>query len=646
MICLHLLVPVIRHQSVRPLRAAAASARHLRFAAVPRPNEQDAALFGNSHIVPATPVDDPVSPYTRTTFCGHVSLSQHSGKAIALTGWVESIRKLSPELTFIVLRDGTGKVQLVLRNRPDLVKQFDSQASLESVVAVKGKVVPRPAGDKQTQELEVDSVEVVNRAAKLPVHLFGPPDSLPSEDARLKHRYLDLRRPALQSALRTRSLAMHSIRTALLAHNFTEIETPTLFKSTPEGAREFLVPTRRPGLFYALTQSPQQYKQLLMASGFDRYFQFARCYRDEDQRADRQPEFTQVDLEVAWADPPTIRGIVQDVMVKAFDECLGIKLDTQRDFPVFTYDEVMARFGSDKPDFRFAGVCEIRQVDDLLTPEMSETHSLDVIHVPADKYPLSGAEVKKLAAAAKALGVTVVKSKGSAPTLPYLSPTARWPYPAGDLAFLHLRKGKHLRGGSTALGTWRTQFLFTHLPSTLRPTPSRPFAFQWVQGFPLLTPVALDDKPAYALGANDAQWSATHHPFTAPHPSDLPLLSTRPGAVRGQHYDLVLNGFEIAGGSIRIHQHELQQRVFELLGMGEAQTRQFAHLLDALRYGCPPHGGIAIGFDRLMSVMLDRPSIRDVIAFPKSSGAEAMVGSPSVVGEGQLREYHIDVKKN
>ncbi|KNE71741.1 aspartate-tRNA ligase [Allomyces macrogynus ATCC 38327] len=579
--------------------------------------------------------------YERTCPCGRIT-SDHVGQRVQLVGWVESIRKLSSDLVFIPLRDGYGKCQLVLRGGNDAVWSALDSLSIESVVYVEGVVAKRPEKDvlgNDNYEVEVDALELVNKADRLPVHLFSK-DPLPSEDVRLKYRYLDLRRPALQHNLRARSTALHALRTVFLTHDFVEIETPTLFKTTPEGAREFLVPTRRAGHFYALTQSPQQYKQLLMAAGMDRYFQVARCYRDEDQRADRQPEFTQIDVEMTLATPTKMKQVIEECMHETVQAVLGKALPATP-FPSFSYEHVMNAYGSDKPDVRFG--LEIQQwKNEYLPADMRETHVIDVLHVPqAQVGTVSNSVLKKWSSEAKKHGVFVIKVKDDRhPNLPFLAHPLPDSVAMGDVLCLAMRPAV-ARGGSTPMGKWRTQ-LIQHLALT----PSTDLAFLWVEEFPLFTPTALDDKPTHAIGqagTTKSAWTATHHPFTAPHPDHVHLLRDNPGAVMGQHYDLVLNGFEIGGGSIRIHDARLQQYVFEVLGMDEAQTARFAHLLDALRFGCPPHGGIALGLDRLMAVLLGAPSIRDVIAFPKSSGAELMVESPSRVDAAQLAEYAIQV---
>jgi aspartyl-tRNA synthetase len=435
----------------------------------------------------------------------------------------------------------------------------------------------------------------------------------------------------MQQNLRLRSNSYQAIRSTLVKHDFCEVETPTLFKSTPEGAREFIVPTRKPGLWYALTQSPQQYKQLLIASGIDRYFQIARCYRDEDQRADRQPEFTQVDLEMAWATPKKLQMIVEDVVGSVITAISPS--DHIASIPILTYEQAMKCFGSDKPDLRF-DISIADYTNTLSTPDNSLT--LDGLHIPkmyCSKIP-SG-QLKKLCFEAQQNGITMfeVKKKCSFPSIISRLPSN---VVEGDLMALHLRS-KKLYGGSTVMGRWRLH-LIRALQIPISPGPR--LRWTWITGFPLFSP-AESDSPMHVMGKS--RWVATHHPFTAPDEETKGLLKVSPENVRGQHIDLVVNGVEVGGGSVRLHDAEDQVQVWNALNFSAIQRAQFSHLETALRMGCPPHGGFALGLDRLLAVILDAPSVREVIAFPKRAGEDPMVGAPSVVDEKTLNLYNVKV---
>jgi aspartyl-tRNA synthetase len=409
---------------------------------------------------------------------------------------------------------------------------------------------------------------------------------------------------------------------------FVEIETPLLFKSTPEGAREFLIPTRRsPDLFYALPQSPQQYKQLLIAGGFDRYYQLAKCFRDEDLRADRQPEFTQIDLELGFCDEKMVMELVEGMVKQVWKGVCGGELD---EFPKMKYSEVMARFGSDKPDMRFG--LEIQQVPS------DEEFVWDVLHVPGGSR-LGGSAVKTLKKEMDTLASTntehklvSIKSDESKDVVTrLLGREIAMQVSESDLVLMW-KRSKHVSSGFTPMGRLRLQVQEMLQTKGLAPKFKHDqLKFLWVEEFPLFTRDEQDDSI-----------QSTHHPFTAPMSADIPLLEADPERVRARHYDLVLNGTEIGGGSIRLHQYDLQARILSLLNLTTQQTSQFQHLLDALKMGCPPHGGIALGLDRLVAIMAGEPSIRDVIAFPKSAaGADLMVGSPAAVSEGTRTMYHL-----
>ncbi|KAG0097304.1 hypothetical protein BGZ93_003012 [Podila epicladia] len=566
---------------------------------------------------------------SRTHKCGQVNKS-NIGEQVVLTGWAQNVRKFSDDLMFLPLRDSTGTIQLVLKGSDQdksKLRQSLQDLTAESVICAEGRIVARGAGTinpkMATGEIEVDlsSVTVLNKTHKsLP---FLPSNqAVVNEETRLKYRCLDLRRDTLQRNLRSRSLAAWVIRDYLIKN---EVETPMLFKSTPEGAREFVVPTRNPGAFYALPQSPQQYKQLLMSSGIDRYFQIAKCFRDEDLRADRQPEFTQIDLEVSFGSAKDIQNLVEGVVKSVWR---AVK---------------KTEYGSDKPDTRFG--LEIQHVTDISDGNILETIVLK------SNMKLPGADLKRLSQAqSKVLPTIKITSSNLQSWLQKLPYSGQVPagvnideinrkldIQEGDTLLVNARPA-FLSGGQTVMGKVRLELSSLLQSKGLLHVPSDQYNFLWVEGFPLFSPD--ENTPS-----ENGRLAATHHPFTAPVAEDLELLEHSPEKVRGQHYDLVLNGVEIGGGSIRIHSPKLQTYVFEnVLKMTPLETSRFSHLVDALSFGCPPHGGLALGFDRMMAILCETPSIRDVIAFPKSaSGRDLVVGSPSGLTEQQLSDYHIKV---
>ncbi|KAI8976559.1 tRNA synthetases class II-domain-containing protein [Pilobolus umbonatus] len=558
-------------------------------------------------------------------------------KSCCVDGHFHQVRALSQDLIFLPLRDHTGVTQLIYHTDPDIKAQIQALTA-ESVICAEGEVKKRPDGMKNKNqssgdiEVAITKLYCLNPATHLP---FWPNQSkLPNEEVRLKYRYLDLRRDELQRNIRTRSTVANIVRNYLMDHRFTEIETPTLFKSTPEGAREFIVPTRHKNKFYALPQSPQQHKQMLMAAGFDRYFQIARCFRDEDLRADRQPEFTQIDLEMSFIKIEDIQSIIEGMVTRIWDQVLGYSIPS---FPHMTYQEAMSRYGSDKPDTRFDMF-----IQNVAPPTAS--HALDCMVVKQGSV-ISGGELKtmqKLLAIEEDFGYIKI-NENNLHQWPSKMAVARHEslqlnhldIQQGDLVLVHKRPN-YLYGGNTTMGRVRL-----HLSQLLQEKNvlklSKDYQFLWVESFPLFTP----DEQGIRT------WQSTHHPFTAPYDEDIPLLATEPEKVRGQHYDLVLNGMEIGGGSIRIHSPAMQTFILEkVLQLEKYEYKRFDHLIEALAGGCPPHGGIALGFDRLLAILCQSPSIRDVIAFPKAAGGkDFVVNSPSEVTKAQLDEYYLQLKE-
>jgi aspartyl-tRNA synthetase len=582
----------------------------------------------------------------RTVTCGELRTS-HLGTTVSLTGWVDKRRDLGG-LIFIDLRDRYGKTQIVFS--PERHAGAHEEAKVlrsEYVVSVTGVVNIRPKETENpeiaTGEVEVDIVEmtILNKAETPPFALDDYADI--NEDLRLKYRYLDLRRPSLQSNLIMRHKTCQVARKYFDANGFLEIETPILMKSTPEGARDFLVPSRfHHGKFYALPQSPQTYKQILMVAGFDRYFQIVKCFRDEDLRADRQPEFTQIDVEMSFIDEEDIQQITEGAIVEIFKSIMNI--DVTGPFPIMTYKSAMEQYGSDKPDTRFG--MEIRDCSDIAASSGFRVFS-DVVKKGGI---VAGINVPTLASYTRNqldILTEYVKSIGAG-GLVYLRVTeekvecsaAKFITQEESNAFAKKLDAKPgdmvlLISGAwqkalTILGTLRLE-----MANRLNMIPEGKWNFLWVTDFPLLE-----------YSEEEKRFVAVHHPFTAPKPEDLPLLDQEPGKARARAYDLVLNGNEIAGGSIRIHTQDVQSKMFSLMGIKPEEAKlKFGFLLDAFKYGAPPHGGIAFGLDRMIMLMTGSTSIRDVIAFPKtSSGMSLMDEAPSGVDQKQLDELHIKIK--
>jgi len=568
------------------------------------------------------------------------------GREVTLMGWAQTRRDLGG-LIFIDLRDREGITQIVCNpQEAPAATALAGQVRSEYVLAARGVVTQRPDGTANPRiptgdvEVRVRELRVLNPAETPPFRIAD--DALVDESLRLRYRYLDLRRPMMYRHLALRHTLAKAVRDHLSREGFLEVETPMLIKSTPEGARDFLVPSRlHPGAFYVLPQSPQLFKQLLMVAGVDRYFQIVRCFRDEDGRADRQPEFTQVDIEASFVGLEDVIGVTEGLMAAALRDALGVEVPTP--FPRLTYAKAMDRYGSDKPDLRFG--LEIVDCTDLLgggevplfARAAASGGAVRGIAAPG-AAGFSRREVQQLeetARAAGAGGLASVHLEGDTsrgPLSRYLGPAhlaalrERFQAKAGDL--LLLAAGEP-RTASVALGRVRLDL------GTRLGLPADKLAFLWVVEFPLL-------ERAQETG----RLAAVHHPFTAPLDEDLPLLAAEPLRVRAKAYDLVLNGVELGGGSIRIHRQDLQARMFNILGISSQAARErFGFLLDAFQYGAPPHGGIALGLDRVVMVLAGQETIRDVIAFPKTqSGADLMTGAPSAVDQTALDEVHIRLK--
>ena len=575
----------------------------------------------------------------RTHTNGELRLSD-TGKEVTLLGWVAKRRNFGA-LVFIDLRDRTGITQLVFDET--LAEQIKDVRN-EYILQVSGTVLERK--DKNPKlatgdiEVKVNEVSIINSAETTPIIVADDTDAL--EDTRLKYRYLDLRRPIMQNKLMMRHKITHSMREYLDSKDFIEIETPMLGRSTPEGARDYLVPSRvHPGSFYALPQSPQLYKQLLMVSGFERYYQFARCFRDEDLRADRQTDFTQVDLETSFLSDVEIQKMMEEMLQKLMKDVKG--MDISIPFPRLTWEEAMNRYGSDKPDNRFA--MELQDITELFTncgfkvfqDCIANAGSIKAVVVP-DKASMTRKEIDKITELVKkngAKGLVTLKylnGEVSGPIVKFLSEDEihalieRLTLKENDLVLIVSDKW---RITCEVLGALRN-----HFGSLLGLKKKDEFSYLWVTDFPM-----------FEYSEEDGRWYAMHHPFTRPRDEDMQYIDTDPGKVHAIAYDVVLNGYELGGGSLRIYDGAMQDKMFEVLGFTEEKIQEnFGWFVDALKYGTPPHGGLAFGLDRIAMILSESDSIRDVIAFPKNANAKCpMSDAPTPVDEEQLQELHITI---
>jgi len=589
---------------------------------------------------------EPMGGWKRTHSCGALRASD-AGQVVTLMGWVHR-RRDHGGLIFVDIRDREGITQCVF-NPAD---GADAHAKVqdirgEFVVAVRGLVAPRPAGTENSKiptgavEIHASELKVLNDCRPLPFQIDAEGDTEVDEMLRLKYRYLDMRRAPVLRAFQVRDLTCRAVRDYLHEQGFLEVETPFLTRSTPEGARDFLVPSRlQPGSFYALPQSPQLFKQLLMVAGFERYFQIVRCFRDEDLRKDRQPEFTQIDIETSFLDRDDFLPMIEGLVAAIWRRVKGVELRVP--FPRLAYDEAMARFGSDKPDLRFA--MELTDVSPLFAGGEFQAFAQVVAGggaVKALRVPGAGAmsrkELDDLTADAKQAGakglvwIKVTAEGLNSPVAKFLTAVQEGllAQTAAEPADLVLLVGDTSMVAATVLGRLRVD-----LAKRFKLVPEDRDVFTWVIDFPLVE-----------WNADEKRWDAVHHPFTAPRDEDLALLESDPARARAKAYDLVLNGQEAAGGSIRIHQPSVQERLFGLLGISKEEARaRFGFLLEALEFGAPPMGGIAFGLDRLAASLVGQESIREVIAFPKTQrGMCPLTDAPAPVDARQLRDLGIRV---
>jgi aspartyl-tRNA synthetase len=569
----------------------------------------------------------------RTRYSGELRIHD-VGQTVIINGWIAKIRDLGG-VTFVDVRDTSGLIQVQIDPESSL-KSMIHLLSNETVVAVQGVVIERsnknshlPTGDI---EIIANQIEILSSAKQPPIIIANQTDAL--EDTRLKYRYLDLRRPVLQDTLKIRAKAMSVTRRVLEQYGFIELETPILTKSTPEGARDYLVPSRiHDGRFFALPQSPQLFKQLFMIGGMEKYYQIAKCFRDEDLRADRQPEFTQIDIEASFIDEADIRRLVEDMLTQIFAQTIGVSLPAS--FDVLDYEEAMRLYGSDKPDRRFELL--LHDVTSLFTASeftMLQAEYVHMLHVPtssltrkqldeaaevAKRYGATGLAVLKIDQG-QVSGIGIKLSEAELKAIQGLSP--------GQGSDVYLFIAGERRITQHAMGQVR---LF--IANTLSLIPENTYDVCWVVNWPLFEPT-------------ETGFTSAHHPFTAPNPFNLTTLD-HPATAYAKAYDVVCNGYELGGGSIRIHDQSIQQKVFEVLGFTQEKAKaQFGFFLEALEYGTPPHGGIALGVDRLIMLLTKTTNIRDVIAFPKTASAQDLMSqAPGDVSDAQLEELHLRIKR-
>ena len=592
----------------------------------------------------------------RTHHCNEIR-DEHVGQAVTLNGWVHSNRDLGGVL-FIDIRDREGRTQAVFDPSDLPTELFETASKLhsESVISVTGKVRVRPDGTKNEKidtglvEVVAEQLEVLNHADVLPFSIDDPEVAAKvNEELRLKYRYLDLRRPEMIHNMRLRSRVATATRVFMEDQGFLEIETPTLFKSTPEGAREFLVPSRlHPGQFYALPQSPQQYKQILMVAGVEKYFQLARCYRDEDLRADRQPEFTQIDIEMSFIDREDIYALIEGLLSRVWKTALDIDIPTP--FPRVAFEDVMNRWGIDKPDTRF-DMELVDMTDDFASSEfkvfsgtVAKGGVVKALNAKGFACVTQG-QMETMTDYAKSFGakglayIKVENGEWKSPIVKFFSDAEKaalqekLAIEEGDLILFAADKWLN---ACEILGKIRLYCAEKLTEMGKMSIAADQFNFLWGIEFPLM----MFDKEM-------DRWYSSHHPFTSPVEEDIPNLTSDPKSVRGQHYDIVVNGVELGGGSIRIHQRELQKTIFEdvLQIPADVAQERFGYMLEAFRFGAPPHGGIALGFDRLITMLCNAESIREVIAFPKTAkGADLMSDAPGSAEPKQLRDLHINLR--